>query len=186
MSPGFLQPPAVLSLYNKLGNEDTDSSYHPLTLFLPPLAIVACYLCCSIPSLLPAPCPARTRAIHMQIPVPSLLSNIGGPQYWQMLHAYWTWILLNPSIFHRSTDCTYQFLVMCSNINHLPEFPVLQCEPTAAVSAWPVSRWWHACQYYDWLQWLCCAWALLWWCNGNIITISDTRLFLPQYPVNPH
>ena len=48
MSPGFLQQPAVLSLYNKLGNEDTDSSYHPLTILLPssyhpwPLLLVTC------------------------------------------------------------------------------------------------------------------------------------------------
>ena len=47
MSPGFLQQP-VLSLYNKLGNEDTDSSYPLLTLFLSssyhpwPLLLVTC------------------------------------------------------------------------------------------------------------------------------------------------
>ena len=43
MSPGFLQQP-VLSLYNKLGNEDTDSSYPLLTIFLPtwPLLLVTC------------------------------------------------------------------------------------------------------------------------------------------------
>ena len=70
MSPGFLQQP-VLSLYNKLGNEDTDSSYHPLTIFLPPMAIVACYyVTCagSISNLLPSSLrPARTRAIHMHV-----------------------------------------------------------------------------------------------------------------------
>ena len=78
MSPGFLQQP-VLSLYNKLGNEDTDSSYHLLTIFLP-----SSYRhghCCLLLVLLPSsPRPARTCAIHMQIPVPSVLINIVRPQ----------------------------------------------------------------------------------------------------------